>query len=199
MKRCGDTYTYTADDVGRLGLYEDDAGLEAGPCDLAPGHPGQHVVDVYLPEEPEKNDDYTYLLWGGEGSAVRVLPKCSTCQLPADHAEALKCTHWAARCPAQVALGGSDVRHLGDLPEAANAVENPFGCDLEPGHAGRHCTLGQSQDFDSETQTLWWIAWDATGYEIAEGSACDAVADPEDEDFAICGAIAGHPGSHSWI
>ncbi|MFD5815601.1 hypothetical protein [Streptomyces sp. NPDC127038] len=199
MKRCGDTYTYTANDVDRLGLYEDDAGLEAGPCDLAPGHSGQHVVDVYLLEEPEKDDDYTYLLWGSGGSTVRVLQKCSTCQLPAGHTEAHKCTHWATRCPAQVTLEDSDIRRLDDLPEAAFAVENPFACELEPGHTGRHSVLGQSQDFDSTTQTLWWISWDLTGYEIMEGPDCEAVADPEDEDFAICRAVSGHPGAHSWI
>ncbi|MEU1518303.1 hypothetical protein ABZ490_40200 [Streptomyces sp. NPDC005811] len=199
MKRCGDTYTYTADDVDRLGLYEDDAGLKVGPCDLVPGHPGQHVVDVYLPEEPEKGDDYVYLFWSSEGSAVRVLAKCSTCRLPAGHTEALKCAHWASRCQGQVELEDGDVRRLEELPEAAHAVSNPFACELEPGHTGGHVTLGQSQDFDSETQTLWWITWSVAGYEITEGPACDAVADPDDEDFAICHAIAGHPGAHSWI
>ncbi|MGY4994083.1 hypothetical protein [Streptomyces sp. 900105245] len=153
-----------------------------------------------LPKEPEQDDDYSYLFWGGEGSTVRVLARCSTCQLPAGHEEAPKCTHWAARCPAEATLSVADVRRLEDLPEAAHAVTNPFACELETGHAGRHFTLGQSQDFDGgERVTLWWIAWDATGYEITEGAACDVVADPADEDFAVCHAIAGHPGAHFWI
>jgi hypothetical protein len=89
-------------------------------------------------------------------------------------------------CPAYVEPTTEEISWLDSLPDAAHEVQNRLYCELERGHSGRHCSLGQSQDVGTD-QTCWWIWWsDGTNRVIEEHDVCPASGSDGSEEDLLC-------------
>ncbi|WP_141725366.1 hypothetical protein [Micromonospora pallida] len=99
-------------------------------------------------------------------------------------------------CPAYFEPTKEEISWLGSLPDAAHEVQTRLYCELELGHSGRHCSLGQSQDVGTE-QTCWWVWWsDGTGRAIEECDPCPAAGSDGLEEDLLCLLPVGHVGKH---
>ena len=91
-------------------------------------------------------------------------------------------------------LTPEEIKHLEQLPDAANRVDPEVECMLEDGHTGAHVALGQSQDFEWDKQTNWWLRWtDAGGREWTHEPVCSAESGDD-----MCLLPTGHEGGHYW-
>lgn len=93
-----------------------------------------------------------------------------------------------------VELTPEEIQHLSQLPGAAHEVKSPLECELEDGHAGPHCTLGQSDDLDPDDITHWWLRWSSESREWTHEPTCYL----PDDDAPWCPLPAGHEGAHNW-
>ncbi|MGY0065125.1 hypothetical protein ACWY4P_54055 (plasmid) [Streptomyces sp. LZ34] len=93
-----------------------------------------------------------------------------------------------------VELTPEEIQHLSQLPGAAHEVKSPLECELEDGHAGPHCALGQSDDLDPDDVTHWWLRWSSESREWTHEPTCYL----PDDDAPWCPLPAGHEGAHNW-
>ena len=93
-------------------------------------------------------------------------------------------------CAVRVAIGGQLLASL-QAVEGYHEIDTHLPCELVPGHAGLHHTLGQTP-LDSDGTDLW-IRW-AEGFasEMVQLPGCDAW-----HGEAVCLLFEGHDGPHS--
>jgi hypothetical protein len=100
-------------------------------------------------------------------------------------------------CETVVALTDEEFERLEAMPDRGYGTERKPGCELQRGHPGAHCAVGQ----DAGDDVAWWLLWEGDEAAVAPDrlkflTYCPAETGPPHED--LCTLPEGHWGAHGF-